>query len=129
MKIKTIDIPAAGKWARDFELMSLSDEKSFTLYYHKAEDNTYWKLGCSLVIAYQVTDSEFVLGNYLLELPEEGVFVEITDSPWISEFGSYDAKILDKCKHYVFRFSDETVEVIAQRYSFEKLDERASIIF
>ncbi len=70
---------------------------------------------------------EFSREGYLINLPVEGSFFEILDSPWLSVFGKDQARILNKCKHYVFRFYEETVEVIAQKYFFEKLNEEPNV--
>ncbi|MEL7432196.1 MAG: hypothetical protein AAGI90_06720 [Chlamydiota bacterium] len=123
MKIEKIDMPAAGTWARDCELLCLSDHTEFKLEYHKDEDDTYWVLRCAEVVAYKVINEEFYLKGYLLALPE-GAFFEILDSPWIGEFRKEKDRILDTCKHYVLLFYDETVEIIAQKFTFEQLQEK-----
>jgi len=127
MKIKKIDAPAAGTWARDCELLCLSDCKGFKISYYRDEDNTYWSLRCERIVAYKVISEEFSTIGYLLNLPVEGAFFEILDSPWIREFGQEQARILDKCKHYVLRFYDETIEIIAQDFVFEQLKEKPII--
>jgi hypothetical protein len=124
MKIKKIDIPAAGTWARDCELLYLSDCKGFKLCYHKDEDDTYWSLQCRGIIAYKVFSEEFSRAGYLVKLPTEGAFFEILDFTWKHEFGQEQASILDECKHYVLQFYDETVEMIAREFIFEQLKER-----
>ena len=35
-----------------------------------------------------------------------------------------NTSILDKCKHYVLQFYDETIEIIAQEFVFEQLREK-----
>jgi hypothetical protein len=65
--------------------------------------------------------------GYLASLPVDGAFFEILDSPWISEFGWKGETILNKCKHYVFEFYDEIIEVIAQDFIFEQLKEKPII--
>lgn len=120
MKIEKIDTPAAGTWARDCELLCLSDCKGFKIAYHRDEDDTYWRLQCGRIVAYKVTNEEFSRAGYLINLPIEGAFFEVFDSPWIREFGQERARILDKCKHYVLRFYDETIEIIAQDFMFEQ---------
>lgn len=124
LKIKELDTPAAGTWSRDCELIRLSDYEGFKITYIKSEDETYWKLCCSLIVAYKLYSEEFSKVGYLINLPVEGAFYEIIDSPWIKEFGKERAHILDKCKHYVLQFYDETVEIIAQEFTFRQLDER-----
>lgn len=123
MKIETLNIPAAGTWARDCELLCLSYCQGFNLSYHKDEDDTYWSLRCTNVVAYKVISEEFSTIGYLLQLPIEGAFFEILDSPWINDFGQEQASILDKCKHFL-QFYDETIEVIAQGFTFEQLKEK-----
>lgn len=127
MKIEKVNIPAAGIWARDCELLCLSECKGFKLSYHRDEDDTYWSLRCAGVVAYKVISEEFSIYSYLINLPAEGAFFEILDSPWINEFGIKKARILDKCKHYVLQFYDETIEIIAQDFVFEKLKEKPII--
>ncbi|MDR3624508.1 MAG: hypothetical protein P4L16_05160 [Chlamydiales bacterium] len=121
MKIKEINIPAAGTWARDCELIRLSDYKGFSLAYHKDEDDTYWNMKFEGIVAYKVITEEFSTTGYLINLPVEGAFFEIIDSPWIHEFGEHHDRILNKCKHYIFQFYDETLEVVAQNFVVEQL--------
>jgi hypothetical protein len=127
LKINKIDIPAAGTWSRDCELLCLSDCKGFRLNYHRDEDDTYWSLRCDGIVAYKVINEEFSATGYLLDLPVEGAFFEILDSPWIREFGQKEDRILDKCKHYVLQFYDETIEIIAQYFVFEQLKDKPVI--
>lgn len=127
MKIQKIDTPAGGTWARDCELMALTDHKQFVLYYRREEDNTYWTLKCNLIVAYKVISEEFSTSSYLFNLPRKGAFFEILDSPWIREFGPERSELLDKCKHYVLEFYDEVVEIIAQQFIFEQLKEKPII--
>ena len=127
MKIKKIKTSAAGTWARDCELICLSDYKGVRISYHKDEDDTYWNLQCKRIVAYKVTNEEFSRDGYLINLPTDGAFFEVLDSPWISEFGQDEDRILGKCKHCIFQFYDETIEVIAQEFIFEKLKEKPII--
>jgi hypothetical protein len=127
MKIEKIDTPAAGTWARDCELLSLSDYKEFKLSFHRDQDDSYWGRQCRGIIAYKVFNEEFSRASYLIELSLCGAFFEILDSPWIGEFGREQARILNRCKHYVLRFYDETVEIIAQDFVFEQLKEKPII--
>lgn len=124
MKFEELKIPAAGTWSRDCELISFIYDKEFSLTYRKEEDNTYWSLKCELIVAWKVISQEFSFSGYLFNTPVEGAFYEVVDSPWIEEFGTSQAHILTKCKHYILRFYDETVEIIAQKFIFEQLNEK-----
>lgn len=124
MKIKKINTPGAGTWARDCELIYFIQHKGFKIIYLRDEDDTYWSLECKSIVAYKVISEEFSTAGYLIDMPIDGAFFEIFDSPWINEFGREQARILDKCKHYVLRFYDETIEIIAQDFVFEQLKER-----
>ncbi len=128
MKFRQIDIPAAGTWSRDCEVKSLVYCKGFKISYHKDEDDTYWNLRSEIVIAVRVLSEEFSRGAYLIDLPTDGAFFEVLDSPWMAEFGNCNVEILRKCTHYVFRFYDETVEIIAKKIDFEKLNEKPKAI-
>jgi hypothetical protein len=127
MKVEKINTPAAGTWARDCELLCLSQCKGLRLKYHRDEDDTYWSLQCERIVAYKVTSEEFSRAGYLINLPVDGAFYEIFDSPWIREFGREQSSILDKCKHYILKFYDEAVEIIAQDFVFEQLKEKPII--
>ncbi|MBA3238008.1 MAG: hypothetical protein H0T62_06615 [Parachlamydiaceae bacterium] len=59
--------------------------------------------------------------------PVDGAFFEILDSPWMREFGEEDDRILSKCKHYVLKFYDETIEIITRDIVFEQLKEKPQI--
>lgn len=85
MKVKLLDTSSAGTWSRDCELLCISDCNGFRLSYHKDEDDTYWSLRCEGIIGYKVISEEFSTVGYLLNLPIEGAFFEILDSPWINE--------------------------------------------
>lgn len=129
MKIEKINIPAAGTWARDCELMCLTQHKGLKIYYHRDEDDSYWRLKCERIVAYKVTNEEFSRTSYLMGLPVEGAFFEILDSPWMREFGQKEDGILGKCKHYVLQFYDETIEIIAQDFIFDQLKNNPIINF
>lgn len=126
MKVELIDAPVTGTWTRECELKSLSDgvqtdNVGFRISFCRKEDDTYWILRCEHIIAYKVISEEFIDTGYLMNLPVESAFFEIYDSPWIQEFERIVSKNLDKCKHYVLKFCDETVEIIAQKFIFEQL--------
>jgi len=129
MKIEKINNPAAGTWERDCELMCLIQYKGLKIIYHRDEDDTYWRLECEKVVAYKVINEEFSAAGYLINMPINGAFFEIFDSPWVHEFGPEQDRILNKCKHYILQFYDETIEVIAQNFVFEQLKEKPIIRF
>ncbi len=122
MKIEKLNIPAAGTWARDCELTNLIQHKGLKINYHKDEDDSNWNIECQNIVAYKITNEEFSRNGYLKNLPVEGAFFEILDSPWISEFGEKENRILSKCKHYIFQFYDETIEIIAQNFIFTNIE-------
>jgi len=124
MKFKPMNIPAAGTWARDGELISISNYNGLTIAYHNDENDSYWSIQCEVILGYKVISYDFSRVGYLENLPTEGTFFEIIDSPWIKEFEPYKLEFLDKCKHYIFRFYDHTIEVIAQIFTFEQLKEK-----
>ena len=124
MQVKKINSSAAGTWARDCELIHLTQHKQLKINYHRDEDDTYWNIKCEEIVAYKVISEEFSTSGYLINLPTDGAFFEVLDSPWISEFGKEQSEILNKCKHCIFQFYDETVEIIAQNFIFEQLEEK-----
>ncbi len=128
MRVKMIDTPGAGTWSRDCELIYLIEYKGFKIAYRREEDDTYWSLECNRIVAYRVVGEEFSMAGYLFKLPVEGAFFEILDSPWIREFGPYQDRILDKCKHYVLKFYDEVIEIIAQEFLFEQLNGKPNLL-
>ncbi len=127
MKIERLDTPAAGTWARDCELIYIGHHKGFKIDYHRDEDDTYWRMRSEMIAAYKVLGEEFSRVGYLMKLPTEGAFFEILDSPWIHEFEQAQAHTLVGFKHYVLRFYDETVEIIAQEFFFEQLNQKPTI--
>jgi hypothetical protein len=129
MKIEKISTRAAGTWSRDCELIYLTQYKGLKISYRRDEDDTYWSLQCARLVAYKVINEEFTRTGYLATLPVDGAFFEILDSPWICEFGQKQDRILDKCKHYVLRFYDEVIEIIAQEYLFEQLKDKPIVNF
>lgn len=121
-------MPAAGTWSRDCELISLTYDRELKLNYHKDEDDTYWSFRSNVIVAFRVLSEEFSRSSYLLDLPTDGAFFEILDSPWIAELADRKAEVLSKFMHYVLRFYDETIEIIAQKSFFEKLDTKPNRI-
>lgn len=100
MKIKKIKIAAAGAWARDCELLCLAQHKGLKINYHRDGDDTYWKLQCERIIAYQVISEEFSRNDYLINMPVEGAFFEILDSPSANtNFSGKDRKKLVTLHH------------------------------
>lgn len=124
MRIKLIDTPAAGTWARDCELIDLNlDKHGFKISYYRDEDNTYWIMRSSIT-AFKLTSEELSTRGYLINLIVDGAFFEILDSPWIEELGGENSRILVGCRHFVLKFYDETLEIIAQKLEFEQLKEK-----
>ncbi len=103
-----MNIPAAGEWSRDCELKSILRENGLQLVYHKESDDTTWILKFEVIPAYKVTGEEFYRTGYLEKLPTDGSFFEIVGSPWIHEFEEELDLVLDKFKHYILQFYDET---------------------
>lgn len=129
MRTETLNTPAAGTWARDCELINLIfDHKGFRMTYHRDEDDTYWVIHCDTLTAYKVISEELSRDGYLLDLPYEGAFFEILDSPWIDELGGKTSKILIGCKHFVLKFYDHTIEILAPELAFEQLKEKPANI-
>jgi hypothetical protein len=129
MKFIQMDTPAAGEWSRDCELISLAYYDDFILDYHRDEDNTYWRVRTEGFLTFKLIGEEFSREGYLADLPIGGEFFEILDSPWIGGFSEYKAEIVNKCKHFVLQFYDETVEILAQNIIFEQLKGKASLVY
>lgn len=125
MKVEFLDTPAAGKRARDCEFLSLqNDEKGLKINFHRKEDNTYWSMICYGLAAYKIIGEELLNGNYLTDLPTDGSFYEIFDSPWIEELKDDPPRIINNYKNYILKFQEHTFEIITYKLAFEKLDER-----
>lgn len=125
MKIEPLNIPAAC--AKGFELISINlDRKGFRIDY-RSKDEIYWILRCEHMIAYKVVGKEISENKYLMSLPLEGTFFEILDSPWIAEFGPDKPGILERCKHYVLKFGNKIIEIIAQKFTFDECVEKSQI--
>ena len=86
MKFLKINISAAGLWPRDCELINLIQCQLVIINYYKEEDNTYWSIKCEGNVAYKIVSEEFSRSGYLIDLPVDGSFFEILNSPWIEEF-------------------------------------------
>jgi hypothetical protein len=128
MKVIPIDTPGTGTWARDCELICLSDSylsdcKGFRVSYRRDEDDTYWMMHCETITAYKVISEELSTTGYLINLPADGAFYEILDSPWLAELGNKD-RILSGYRHFVLQFYEETIEVIAKHLYFEQLKDK-----
>lgn len=72
-------------------------------------------------IALKITSEEFTADKCLRSLPVDAAFFEIDDSPWINELMYTKKDILKKCKHFVFCFYDETIEIIAKEFTQQKI--------
>lgn len=125
MQVRKLEIPGAGTWARDCELLYFCIYEEFKLEYRREEDDTYWCMKCERIAACKILDEEFSLTGYLIKLPDDGAFFEIWDSPWLHELEKH--RPLNDCKHYVLRFYDCIIEIIAQAFTFKKLDERPKL--
>ncbi len=64
MKVERLNTLADGTWARDCELLCLSDCKGFKIAYHRDEDDTYWTLQCKGIVVYNVIGEEFSRTGY-----------------------------------------------------------------
>ena len=126
MRIIDIKSPASGTWHRDCELLSVKSGGGLELLVYKEGDNTKWRIMFSGIVAYKVTSEEFSVVGVLGELPNEGGFYEIFDSPWIAEYGDYRKDILKERHHYVYCCYDEIIEVIAKDFKVEQFIEDAA---
>lgn len=124
MQIKIIGNDAAGTWARDCELIKLTYCNGLTIDYYKDENETYWRAHFKDVAAYKKICEELSVYGYLEELPIDGAFFVILDSPWIAELKTSPEKNIDKLKHFILRFYDETIEIVARDCFFDQLKEK-----
>ena len=125
MKIEQLNIPAAGTWSRDCELIQLCDEGNLKILYYKDEDQSHWEVECCGIICYKLTSEEFSTVSYLLKLPIEGAFYEISNSPWLEDFRICNRDdIINQRKHFVLQFYDETVEILAEKLTFKPVKEK-----
>lgn len=127
MKIKELEMKGAGAWARDCELIFLNYYNEFQVCYRREKDNSYWIIKFEHVAAHKLINEEFGRSGYLAKLPNNGAFFEIQDSPWMIELAKDQSCFLKKSKHYLFKFYDETLEVIAQKLTNEQLREKPNI--
>lgn len=128
MKVINLDIPAAGTWKRDCELTDIQIKPSIFLKFNKESDDTVWKIGFNDFIAIKINSEEFTADECLRNLPAKGSFFEIRSSPWLESLLKHTQRdILKKCKHFVFQFYDETIEIIAQNFVLEQLKDKPTI--
>lgn len=113
MKIIDLNIPASGTWKRDCVLTSIKIYPDLILEFAKDSDQSQWKIYFSDFISIKITSEEFTSDKLLRELPEAGSFYEVIHSKWIEELMFSKNEILCKCKHFVFCFYDEVIEVIS----------------
>ena len=116
MDIITIENSASGTWHRDAELLAIKSHTGLELIVEKDSDNKKWRIVFNGIIAYKVTCEEFYVG-ILDQLPIDGGFFEIKDSPWIAEYGDYRSDILSERHHFVYCCYDEAIEVIAKDFT------------
>jgi len=111
MKFITLDIPAAGTWKRDCELVAFN-KYPLSLEFIKDSDSTKWKITFDDFIAFKVTSEEFTA--HLENVPIEGAFYIIENSPWLENLRTLDKDVLNKCKHYLMFFYDDVFEVVSK---------------
>jgi hypothetical protein len=122
MKIQHLDQNFSGTWHRDCELLDLKCKpKPLELTYYRDEDATYWKISFDSLVAFKVITEELGTLSYLISLPVDGAFYELSESPWLLELINTDVHFVKKAKHYVFCFYDEVLEVIAPSFTIEQL--------
>lgn len=124
MKVQELDTPATGAWSRDCELIYFCSYNGIKLIYYMEENKAHWEAKIYGLVAYKFICEEFSSVGYLENLPVEGAFYEIVDSPWLNEFNDFQSETINKCKHFVLQFYDATIEIIAQNLSFEPLKEK-----
>ncbi len=118
MKFKILDIPPAGTWKRDCELINFNFFP-LSLEILKDSDQTKWKIIFDGFIAFKVTSEEFTV--HLQGVPSNGSFYLIEDSPWIQDLSRLDADVLKKFHHFVLFLYDEIFEIISQKINYEKI--------
>ena len=123
MKFIPLLILPSGSWIRDCELYDFHKYPRLSLEFNKESDNTKWEIYFEDYIAFKVTSHEFSFHLISLDqMPDQGAFFYIDDSPWLNELKKVDRpEILDYCKHYVLFFYDEVIEVISNQLKFKKI--------
>lgn len=120
MKFVICDVPPAGSWKRDCELLDFK-LRPLSFQFLRDSDGSKWEVTFQSYIAFKVTSEEFT--NHLLFLPEEGSIYTIEDSDWLKYLKKIDTPILIGCKHFILCFYDEIIEVIAKEMAYVRLSE------
>lgn len=124
MKFVELDIPAAGIWKRDCELVDFKLTPALFFSFNKESDNSQWRVYFDDYVALKITTEEFTVHLMTERLPQKGSFFKLIDSPWILELGKVNKEeVLSLVNHYIFFFYDEVIEVIAGELRYEILKE------
>lgn len=119
MKYLILDIPPAGSWKRDCELVEFNFQP-LGLQIAKESDYTKWNITFDGIIAFKITSEEFTI--HLQNVPTSGSFYIVENSAWLHDFSKIGVDVLKKCKHHVLFLYDELIEVISQKMNYEKIE-------
>lgn len=119
MKFTILNIPPAGFWKRDCELINFN-MYPLSLEFIRDSDNTKWKVTFDDFLAFKVTSEEFTV--HLTSLPENGSFYLVEDSFWVNELKKINLDVAKNCNHYLFFFYDDVVEVVSKNMNFKKIE-------
>jgi hypothetical protein len=122
MKIETIYTLVTETKEKDCELISFDcgQKKNDRITYRRNKNKTYWNINIHGLIDFKLVSIEIVDEEYL-NLPKEGIIFALLDSPWIAEMEKEWSKILDEQQHFILRFKNCIIEVIAQQLEFESV--------
>jgi hypothetical protein len=83
-----------------------------------SEDETdqLWRVVFEDFQAVRVTSEES--SGIRQELPTDGGFFEVQESPWILELGRINASLVSFARHFVICCYDETIEIIGSGPTF-----------
>lgn len=113
MHVKPWGVPISASWYRATELKELRfDRTGLHLVVVEEESERQWTVHFKSVQAFRSTTEECAI-TVIEQLPIEGGFFEIENSPWLDELGRGQVAFLDKSRHFVVACYDEIIEVIA----------------
>lgn len=113
MEMVRWDVPIKASWYRATELMEVRfDRTGLHLVIIEEESECEWSVHFKNVQAFRSTTEECVV-NLIDQLPREGGFFIVENSPWVAELGRGRVIFLEQSRHFVVACYDEVVEVVA----------------
>lgn len=118
MDVQTWDVPVNATWSKSNILIDFAyTEDGVEIVLIEEESKQRWVMHFEEVMAFKVISNEWAKWSSE-QIPPDGGFFEIMDSPWLQALGATEDPLAKKPHHFIICCQLELVEVAAWECHF-----------